>query len=117
MPGFGKSGTCRIRSFNSCMNASSQGRSAADCKPLQPPRRHVVVDPHIVYLRPLGPAPQMRLEPLHRFAITLSKDLNGAVRTVDHPAVNAFLGGRAFREEPEADALHPAPQHESLRHE
>src|SRR5690242_20294698 len=113
MPGFGKSGTCRMRCFRACMMASLVAATAYR-KLTWPARWDLVVYTDLFDARAWRPAANLAFESPQGFLIAFGQDFDGAVEPVLHPAAQSFESRGFFGEPPEPHALDPATQQEAF---
>src|SRR5687767_8911674 len=120
MPGFGKSGTCRMRVFSASILCSLSGPLRArspNRKARRAPGRGDVLDVDRLDEGGGRTAPQRALHALDRFLVSLDHRFHPAVRQVAHVTVDAFDRRLRLREETEADTLHAPGDHQAPRHD
>src|SRR5689334_2204733 len=104
MPGFGKSGTCRMRCFRVSISPYFKSAHAA---------RALVADRDVLDERGRRTASNLAFKPIDRLPVAFDQCLDAAVGQILHPAAQ-ILRRRGFtRKEPEAHALHTAADHET----
>src|SRR4051812_40393599 len=110
MPGFGKSGTLRMRVFSTSMSSSLSNLESREA-----PRRRLFLGVERGHARLRGAAAERDLDALDGVALPFQQHFDPAVVQVAHPAVHAFTPRGVVREPAEADALHPAADHVPAR--
>src|SRR2546423_10216183 len=119
MPAFGKSGTLRIRDFNSSMFIEVRDGagvlSLSDREPRVASRARDVFHVHRVDARAARSVADGALEPLERFGIAFSRDLDAAIGQVAYPAVKSFARAGRFGEKSEANALNASADQKPSR--
>src|SRR5262245_41576094 len=115
MPGFGKSGTCRMRCFKASMRLPCLARTPRlpNLEPSGGSRRRVIVRDDVLQARAAGAAMQFSLETVDRLALAFDERLHAAVGPIHHPAAETFQPRRFLHEVPVADALHTPTHDES----